>query len=134
MLDRKPRALAGQLPDQLTTLGEVGTQYFRLLGAGRRSIHRETVQLAMLVELFGGEATRSAIAEVLATGHVGCDYVEYVLRHRRGLSPTHTPLRLGHKALDDISLPEPDLSRYDQRASRTLDPGPIMTVKPVQGP
>jgi len=48
-----------------------------------------------------------------------------VLRHKRGLTPQPPLLRLGNDALDRISLPEPDLSVYDQLApeTRTLDPG-----------
>ena len=61
--------------------------YFKLLAAGSRSIHREIVRLTFLVELFGAAATASAIAEVMQTGHVGAEYVEYVLRHKRGLVP-----------------------------------------------
>jgi hypothetical protein len=65
------------------------------------------------------------VAEVMQTGHVGAEYVEYVLRHKRGLVPDPHPLRLGNEAFDAISLPEPDLSIYDQLlpARMTRDPG-----------
>src|SRR5262249_55198289 len=51
--------------------------------------------------------------------------VEYILRHKRGLAPQPPPLRLGKDALDRISLPEPDLSIYDQLTpeAMTRDPG-----------
>jgi hypothetical protein len=62
------------------------------------------------------------VEEVMATGHVGAEYVEYVLRHKKGLSPTHTPLRLGNDELDAIRLGEPDLTPYDS-PRKTLDPG-----------
>ena len=83
------------------------------------------MRLTLLVELFGGAATQSAVAEVMQTGHVGAEYVEYVLRHKRGLAPQPPLLRLGNDELDRISLPEPDLSIYDQLApdTMTLDPG-----------
>ena len=61
---------------------------------------------------------RAPIAEVMRTGHVGAEYVEYVLRHKRGLVPAPRPLRLGNPELDAISLPEPDLSVYDQLVRR----------------
>lgn len=38
----------------------------------------------------------------MRTGHVGVEYVEYVLRHKRNLSPEFTPLKLGNPALDQI--------------------------------
>jgi transposase len=125
LLEQKPRAAAGSLPPALATLDDTGRAYFRLLAAGSRSIHRETVRLTLLVELFGGAATQSAVAEVMQTGHVGAEYVEYVLRHKRGLAPQPPPLRLGNDEFDRISLPEPDLSIYDQLApeAMTLDPG-----------
>jgi len=125
LLEHKPRAAAGSLPPALASLDDTGRAYFELLAAGSRSIHRETVRLTLLVELFGGAATQSALAEVMKTGHVGAEYVEYVLRHKRGLTPQPPLLRLGNDALDRISLPEPDLSVYDQLApeTRTLDPG-----------
>ncbi|MGH7434673.1 MAG: hypothetical protein ACRENE_03285, partial [Polyangiaceae bacterium] len=104
---------------------ETGRTYFKLLAAGSRSIRREIVRLTLLVELFGSTATESAIAEVMRTGHVGAEYVEYVLRHKRGLVPDPHPLRLGNDDFDRISLPEPDLSVYDRLVpdAMTRDPG-----------
>jgi transposase len=125
LLEQKPRAAAGALPPALAALGDTGRTYFKLLAAGSRSIHRETLRLTLLVELFGATAAQSAVAEVMQTGHVGAEYVEYVLRHKRGLTPQPSPLRLGNDELDQISLPEPDLSIYDQLPpeAMTLDPG-----------
>jgi len=118
----RPRARAGVLPAALSELGDCGAHYFRILAAGRRSIHREAVRLVLLVELFGPTATRSAMDEVMATSHVGAEYVEYVLRHKRGLTPRPEPLRIHIPELDGVRLPEPDLSQYD-RPRKTLDPG-----------
>jgi hypothetical protein len=123
LLDRKPRAAAGVLPPALAGLGTTGQEYFKLLAAGSRSVHREVLKLTLLVELFGMDTTSSAIAEVMHTGHVGAEYVEYVLRHKRGLVPKPAPLYLGNHELDSICLPEPDLSIYD-RPGMTRDPGP----------
>jgi hypothetical protein len=125
LLEQKPRAAAGTLPPALEALGATGRAYFKLLAAGSRSIHRETLRLTLLVELFGAAAAQSAVGEVMQTGHVGAEYVEYVLRHKRGLAPQPPPLRLGNDVLDQICLPEPDLSIYDQRApeAMTRDPG-----------
>ena len=125
LLEQKPRAAAGSLPPALAALDDTGRAYYRLLAAGSRSIHRETLRLTLLVELFGVAAAQSAVGEVMQTGHVGAEYVEYVLRHKRGLVPQPPPLRLGNDELDRISLPEPDLSIYDQLPpeARTLDPG-----------
>jgi hypothetical protein len=128
LLEHKPRAAAGSLPPALASLDETGRQYFKLLAAGSRSIRRETVRLVvLLVELFGASVTASAIDEVMRTGHVGAEYVEYVLRHRRGLVPQPAPLRLGIEALDAISVPEPDLTIYDHLhpTPMTRDPGPL---------
>ena len=57
----------------------------------------------------------------MATGHVGAEYVEYVLRHKRRLVPHPEPLRLHIPELEGVRLPEPDLSIYD-RPRKTLDP------------
>jgi transposase len=124
LLEERPRA-AGALPPALLALGETGRSYFKLLAAGSRSIHREILRLTFLVEIFGAIATESAIREVMQTGHVGAEYVEYVMRHKRGLVPQPAPLRLGNNELDAISLPEPDLSVYDQLCATpmTRDPG-----------
>ena len=113
----RPRSSRSATPD---------ATYFKLLAAGSRSIHRETLRLTFLVELFGAPATESAIAEVMQTGHVGAEYVEYVLRHKRGLVPAaRLPCASATTQLDAISLPEPDLSIYDQlsRQPMTRDPG-----------
>jgi transposase len=122
LLEQKPRAAAQGLPAELRGLGDIAANYFKILAANARSLRREVQQLVLLCELFGESPTRSAIEEVMATGHVGSEYVEYVLRHKRGLSPTHAPLKLGDAALDGIRLGEPDLSAYD-RPRKTLDPG-----------
>jgi hypothetical protein len=125
LLEQKPRAAAGALPPALAALADTGRAYFKLLAAGSRSIHRETLRLTLLVELFGAAAVQSAVAEVMQTGHVGAEYVEYVLRHKRGLAPQPAPLRLGNDELDQLCLPEPDLTIYDQLPpeTMTLDPG-----------
>jgi transposase len=124
LLEERPRA-AGVLPPALLALEETGRDYFKLLAAGSRSIHRETLRLTFLVELFGAAATASAMREVMHTGHVGAEYVEYVMRHKRGLVPHPAPLRLGNDELDAISLPEPDMSVYDAlfATPMTRDPG-----------
>jgi transposase len=125
LLELKPRAAAGRLPSALAPLGDTGVAYFKTFAAGHRSVERETVRLIFLVELFGEVATRAAVAEVMATGHVGAEYVEYVLRHKKGLTPAPAPLRLGDPVLDALSFGEPDLARYDEFVSSpmTRDPG-----------
>jgi len=122
-LAKKPRAAVGVLPAGLVGLGDIGVNYFKVLAAGSRSVHREIVRLTLLVELFGESATGTAVDEVMRTGHVGAEYVEYVLRHKRGLAPQAAPLRLGDPTLDAISFSEPDLGLYDRIAERTRDPG-----------
>lgn len=79
----------------------------------------------LLAELFSASSTASAIDEVMRTGHVGAEYVEHVLRHKRRLVPAPAPLRLGDPVLDAISLSEPDLAVYDDIAARRplRDPG-----------
>lgn len=102
--------------------GDVGKTYFDTLSASRRSLRRELLRLTYLAELFGTFETRSAMQSVMRSGHVGVEYVEFVLRHQRRLEPTFTPLQLGNPALDGIALSEPDLSIYDPPAL-TRDPG-----------
>jgi hypothetical protein len=72
---------------------------------------------------------------VTQTGHVGAEYLEYVLRHRRGLVPQPAPLRLGVAELDAISVPEPDLSIYDNLppTPMTRDPGPPLDNSGTEG-
>jgi transposase len=101
---------------------DVGKTYFDTLSASRRSLRRELLRLTYLAELFGTRETRSAMESVMRSGHVGVEYVEFVLRHQRRLEPAFTPLQLGNPALDGIILSEPDLSIYDPPAL-TRDPG-----------
>lgn len=103
----------GSMPLGLEDLTGVGRDYLKILAAGSRSIRREVTRLIFLVEVFGNEQTRTAMEEVMRSGHVGADYVEYVLRHRRHLAPMPPPLRLGRPELDSLTLREPDLARYD---------------------
>lgn len=119
---RPPRS---GLPEGLSGLGEVGLSYFKILAASRRSIRREILRLVFLCEVFGAKETASAMQEVMQTGHIGCEYVEYVLRHKRGLSPQAAPLKLGRPEFDSLAFGEPDLAAYDDRVAprKTLDPG-----------
>jgi transposase len=131
-LAKKPRAKGDELPPGLAGLGTTGTRYFRVLAAGTRSISREMVRLTFLVELFGESATTAAVDDVMKTGHVGAEYVEYVLRHKKGLIPAADPLYLGDPALDGIVLREPDLGLYDQLVApaMTRDPGEPPSAEP----
>lgn len=125
MREQRARRVAGALPDSLELLADVGVRYFATLIGTRRSLRTEEQRLVLLVELFGASATASAIEEVMKTGHVGAEYVEHVMRHKRRLVAAPAPLRLGVPALDAIALPEPDLSVYDDIAARRplRDPG-----------
>jgi transposase len=125
LLAHKPRAAANTLPLGLDGLAETGARYLKTFAASGRSIHREVVRLTFLAELFGDSPTAQAMAEVMDTGHVGAEYVEYVLRHKKGLVPSAPPLRLGDAELDAIHFSEPDLSAYDRLVPvpLTKDPG-----------
>jgi hypothetical protein len=120
----KPRAAQG-LPPVLAAMGDVGHQYFKVLHASSRSLLRESARLIFLSEVFGQSSTLEAMTEVIRTGHVGAEYVEYVLRHKKGLTPSAPPLKLGRPELDELSFREPDLSAYDALfpPHKTLDPG-----------
>ncbi|MBK7859630.1 MAG: hypothetical protein IPJ65_13635 [Archangiaceae bacterium] len=72
------------MPTALTELGEVGLQYFKVLHAGPKSLRKETERLVFLAEVFGNGPVLDAISDVMRTGHVGAEYVEYVLRHQKG--------------------------------------------------
>lgn len=125
MRQERVRRHAGVLPHALEALGDVGMRYFAMLAATRRSIRTEEQRLVLMCELFGANATASAIDEVMRTGHVGAEYVEYVMRHKRRLVQLPPPLRLGNPALDQLALKEPDLALYDDIAARKplRDPG-----------
>jgi len=123
LLEQKPRAAAGVLPPELRALSGPAEEYFKILAANSRSLRREIQQLVLLSELYGDAPVRGAMQEVMATGHVGAEYIEYVLRYKKGLSPGPAPLRLNDADLDSIRLGEPDLAFYDQLPRKTLDPG-----------
>jgi transposase len=124
LLETKPHAVAEAVPAELRGLGDVAAEYFKILAANSRSLRKEIERLVLLSELWDYGPTREAIAEVMATGHVGAEYVEYVLRHKKGLSCGPAPLRLGNEELDAIRLSEPNLAVYDnQKPRKTLDPG-----------
>jgi transposase len=123
LLELKPGAAAGVLPPELGGLAGPAEDYFKILAANTRSLRREIERLVLLSELYGDAPVRSAMSEVMATGHVGAEYVEYVLRYKKGLSPGPAPLKLNDPALDDIRLQEPDLAVYDGPPRKTLDPG-----------
>jgi transposase len=122
LLELKPRAAMGMLPQELRGLSGPAEEYFKIVAANTRSLRKEVQRLVFLSELFGDAHVRDALATVMATGHVGAEYVEYVLRHKKGLAPGPAPLRLDNASLDEIRLREPDLAAYDL-PRKTLDPG-----------
>lgn len=136
LLEEKARGASGSLPPELHGLGVPAEAYFKILAANSRSLRREIQSLVLFSELYGTAHLRDAIGEVMATGHVGAEYVEYVLRHKKGLQPGPALLKLGDAALDDIHLAEPDLSVYP-RPRKMLDPGdapkPLESPEPTQG-
>lgn len=125
VLAHKPRAAAAGLSGALDGLGQIGARYLKIYAAGSRSIQREAERLVLLVELFGESETATAMDEVMSTGHVGAEYVEFVMRHKKGLKPSPAPLRLGDPELDSLAFREPDLAIYDQfiPPRMTRDPG-----------
>jgi transposase len=125
MREERVRRQAGALPYTLEPLGDVGARYFATLAATRRSIRTEEQRMVLLCELFGAAATASAMHEVMLTGHVGAEFVEYVMRTKRRLVPSPPPLRLGDPELDSLVLREPDLTVYDDIGARRplRDPG-----------
>jgi hypothetical protein len=125
MRAERGRPAANARPDVLSALGGIGASYFSALLASRRSIRAEQVRLVLLCELFGASETASAMHEVMRTGHVGAEYVEYVMRHKRKLIEAPAPLRLGNPVLDAMTVRAPDLGVYDDigAARALLDPG-----------
>jgi len=121
----KPGARRDGLPPVLERMGEVATRYFKVATAGTKSLYRERMRLVFFAEVFGPTQTAEAMAEVMANGHVGADYVEYVLRQKKGLIPGALPLKLGQPELDNTSLPEPDLARYDSLGSNPDNAAPL---------
>jgi len=107
---------AGTLPPGLVGLTNTGVEYFQDLRCGGRSVHRETVRLVFLVSCSASNP-RDAMAEVMATGHVGAEYVEYVLATRRPHAVGGTSCAWAIRA-DALSLREPDLSLYDELVRR----------------
>ncbi len=57
-------------------------------------------------------------------GHIGAEYIEYVLRHKNGAKPQCEPLMLGDPALDDLTFADPELELYDHLVApqKTLNP------------
>lgn len=112
-LELKPGAHRGGLAPVFQGMGDVATRYFKIASAGSTSLQRESVRLVFLAEIYGSSETASAMQKVMEDGHVGADFVEYVLR-RKGLVPMAAPMKLGKPELDDLFLAEPDLSIYDK--------------------
>lgn len=115
-----------RMPPVLRILGEAGTQYAKILGSGTRSVSRELRRIIFLVEVFGPQAVIDAMNEVMRAGHVGAEFIEYVLRHKNGAKPQCDPLHLGDPRFDDLMFDDPDLELYDRLV------GAVKTINPEQ--
>jgi transposase len=115
-----------RLPPVLSVLGEAGMQYAKILGSGTRSVSRELRRMIFLVEVFGPGAVIDAMNEVMRSGHVGAEFIEYVLRYKNGSKPQCDPLRLGDPRFDDLMFADPDLELYDRLV------GTVKTINPLE--
>ena len=77
----------------------------------------------------------SAIDEVMHTGHVGAEYVEYVMRHKRGLVPHPPPCASATTSSMPSLCPSPTSpSTTSSRPPLTRDPGDLRsTAEPHEG-
>ena len=126
VLARKPRAAGRHAAPGLAGLGDVGLALFQ--GLRRREPldpARDHPAHPARRALRRPAPPPRAMHEVMATGHVGAEYVEYVLRHRGGSAPLRHRCASADADLDGLAFREPDLSAYDRLvpALMTRDPG-----------
>lgn len=96
-------------------LGSVATEYLAGLKDKRPDYLNHVRQINAQREIFGHDAVARALADAHEHRAYAADYILHLLHARsRGTDPATGPLHVTRRAdLLDLSLPEPDLSRYD---------------------
>ena len=73
------------------------------------------------------------MTEVMCSGHIGAEYIEYVLRHKNRAKPQCEPLMLGDPAFDDLTFADPDLELYEHLVAPQKTLNPVSDIEASDG-
>jgi transposase len=107
--------------DAIKSIGEPLGDYLKFLQAGRRSLRNEASKILALSTIYGKEALRQAVKELLALGIVGVDNLELKLR-RSTEAANPPPLHFQKEELNRVH-PSMDLREYDALYFKSNDGG-----------
>lgn len=118
LLERKRRGERGAIVNRFLALSPLAHAYLEGLTHAEIALYRHLRRILALADRYGREDVAAAMAQALAHRAFGAEYVERILeqdRRRKNLEPL-PPLRALEQAPDlaDVSLPDIDLSLYDQ--------------------
>jgi len=98
--------------EAIRSFGPHASRYLELIGAGARSLRRETDELLFLATVYGNAEVERTIGELLRQGIVGAGHLEQVLRRSGVVPEAPPPLRLADQRLHFVP-PGPRLEDYD---------------------
>jgi transposase len=124
VLTRKTRATASALLARFLSLGASAKAYVEGMVERQLKLAVHVKRLVGLLDLYGKHEMTQALECALGYGAFGAHYVQHLLieARRRDDRPPPVPLLFPDKPeIEQLSLPEPDLGRYDRLLENDAD-------------
>ncbi len=114
LLTQRRQARDHQLLARFLRLSPQAERYYQALDDKRLNAKHHVQKIVALAEIYGDEKVARAMEDALTYGAISCEYIANLLEQRARLTPEPGALHLTrHEDLLELTLPTPDLSRYD---------------------
>jgi len=125
LLFTKHNAYANKARQRFILLGEGAPLYLEGLAQAAVNARVHVDRILKLADLYGKAAVVKAIAKALEHDAYGAEYIENIILRRRAqdkcTEPVNTLLFEDETGFGDVTVPEPDLARYDEVAGNESD-------------
>jgi len=96
--------------------GERFRDYLNALAGQRQPIKQTVSKLLRLIDQYGVASLNIAIQKAMKHKAYGAEYIENILYQEMMPQNKHLPVKLKNEQLNQIRLPEPNLTEYDALA------------------
>jgi hypothetical protein len=114
LLEQRHRARDQKLLQRFLQLSPLAETYYQELSQRRFNPAQHVAKIVALSEIYGMDATRSALADACEFQAFSSEYIANLLEQRRRLLPEPSALHLTRRQdLLDLELPEANLAVYE---------------------